>query len=70
LGIKKAKYRGIDRVAIQLYITAITSNIVKGVRLAIEQGKEEIVGLNKRVKNYLQNFINYFYPFLFPHYNF
>ncbi|MBC7128207.1 MAG: hypothetical protein H5T45_00540 [Thermoplasmatales archaeon] len=48
LGVKKAKYRGIDRVAVQLYITAITSNLVKGVKLMIKQVEEKIRELNKK----------------------
>jgi IS5 family transposase len=48
LGIKKARYRGINRVGIQLYITAITSNLVKTVRLKIRNEKEKIEKVNKK----------------------
>lgn len=56
LGVKRASYRGIDRVGIQLYITAITSNVVKTVRLKVKQEKEKIEGASKVIKNIFQLF--------------
>jgi IS5 family transposase len=57
LGIKKARYRGINRIGIQLYITAITSNLVKTVRLKIKKEKEKIEKANKKVGKCIQNFV-------------
>ena len=57
LGIKKARYRGVNRVGIQLYITAITSNLVKTVRLKIRKEKKKIEEANKRVGKHVQNFV-------------
>lgn len=70
LGVKRARYKGIDRVGIQLYITAITSNLVKTVRLKVKQEKEKIEGANKMMKKCLQNFTGPIKSFFLFEYNF
>lgn len=71
LGIKRARYRGIDRVGIQLYITAITSNLVKTIRLKAQREKKKIERAGKRAKEHIQNFVEcaqlFFQPFILPY---